>query len=63
MRKFLPNRYDKRPTFNKWIKEHPEDKKMFESEYTVIRRRRKSLSPVPYAQEYQEIPKTSCTET
>ncbi len=40
--------------FNKWIKEHPEDKKDFENEYTVIRRKGDRLIAVPYSYEYRK---------
>ncbi len=39
---------------NRWIEDHPEDKKAFTSEYTVIRRRGDKLVAIPYSEFYKE---------
>jgi len=41
--------------FESWIKEHPEDEKLFKSYYTVIRRKGDELIAVPYSEEYKEF--------
>ncbi len=37
-----------------WLNAHPEDRKAFESNYTVIKRRENGFAAVPYSQEYVE---------
>ncbi|MGD8779491.1 MAG: peptidase [Ignavibacteria bacterium] len=39
--------------FENWIKEHPEDKKAFTSEFTVIKRDGEKLVAVPYSENYK----------
>jgi len=39
--------------FEKWIEEHPEDRKDFISNFTVIRREGEQLKAVPYSEEYK----------
>lgn len=39
--------------FNNWIKEHPEDKEAFTSEFTVIRRENGKLKAIPYSEFYK----------
>ena len=41
--------------FLKWIKNHPEDKKNFESEFTVIRRKGDGLVSIPYSEAYADL--------
>jgi len=41
--------------FQKWIEEHPRDKDLFGSLYTVIRRQESALVAVPYSEEYREF--------
>ncbi|MFH1727741.1 MAG: hypothetical protein ABIA04_04915 [Pseudomonadota bacterium] len=50
---FYPKGFTKEE-FEKWISEHPEDKKAFESDFTVIRRQTDKLIAVPYSIEYKE---------
>ena len=40
--------------FENWIKKHPSDSKMFESNFTVIRRNGKKLEAIPYSEAYKE---------
>jgi hypothetical protein len=40
--------------FEKWIKDHPEDKEAFTSEFTVIRREGSGLVAIPYNEYYKE---------
>lgn len=40
--------------FNTWLSKHPEDRKAFESNFTVIRRNGDRLIAVPYSEEYKE---------
>jgi hypothetical protein len=40
--------------FEDWIKRHPNDKKAFESNFTVIRREGKELKAIPYSEVYRE---------
>jgi len=40
--------------FENWLKEHPEDKDGFTSEFTVIRRKNGKLTAIPYNVEYKE---------
>ncbi|MFO7891514.1 MAG: peptidase [bacterium] len=40
--------------FNNWLKDHPDDREIFESHYTVIRKKNDKLIAVPYAEEYFE---------
>lgn len=40
--------------FNNWLTEHPEDRELFESHYTVIRKDKDELIAVPYAKEYSQ---------
>jgi hypothetical protein len=40
--------------FERWVVAHPRDKEMFESLFTVIRRRDRSLAAVPYSKAYRE---------
>ncbi len=40
--------------FENWIKEHPEDEKVFTSEVTVISRKNGNLVAVPYSREYKD---------
>ena len=40
--------------FEKWITDHPEDRKAFTSEFTVIRRDGDKLVAVPYSEYYRE---------
>jgi len=37
-----------------WLSTHPEDRKSFESNYTVIRRRNGGLVAIPYSEEYRD---------
>ena len=39
--------------FNNWIKNHPEDKTLFESNFSVIRRKKESLYAIPYSEYYK----------
>ncbi len=39
--------------FNSWIKNHPEDEKVFTSEFTIIRRKGDSLISIPYTEAYK----------
>ncbi|HTY40668.1 MAG TPA: hypothetical protein VMH79_02215 [Thermoanaerobaculia bacterium] len=39
--------------FERWVSEHPADRKAFESLFTVIRRDGRTLVAVPYAREYR----------
>jgi len=41
--------------FQKWIEEHPRDKDLFGSLYTVIRRQESMLVAVPYSEEYRDF--------
>lgn len=41
--------------FERWVKLHPADKQMFESNFTVIRRKGKDLVAVPYSVEYKDL--------
>ena len=41
--------------FNHWLKKHPKDKRMFESNFTVIRRKGKKLVAIPYSEEYRHL--------
>ncbi len=41
--------------FLQWIKDHPEDKKNFESEFTVIQRQGDKLVAVPYSRAYADL--------
>lgn len=43
-----------RNEFNKWLKEHPEDREQFENEFTVIRRGDNGLIAVPYSEYYKK---------
>ena len=40
--------------FNTWLKNHPEDKKDFTSEFTVIRRKNNKLIAIPYSKFYKD---------
>ncbi|MCB9057071.1 MAG: peptidase [Calditrichae bacterium] len=40
--------------FEKWITDHPDDRKAFTSEFTVIRRDGASLVAIPYSEYYKE---------
>ena len=40
--------------FEKWISEHPDDQKSFQSLYTVIRRKEGKLTAIPYSEYYRE---------
>jgi hypothetical protein len=42
-----------REEFEKFIAEHPEQKKAFESEFTIIKRQKGQLVAIPYHQEYE----------
>ncbi len=39
--------------FNQWIELHPDDREMFTSEYTMIRRRNGELVAIPYAEYFR----------
>jgi hypothetical protein len=39
--------------FESWIKDHPEDREAFISNFTVIRRENKQLRAIPYSMEYK----------
>ena len=41
--------------FIQWIKDHPEDKKNFESEFTIIRRKGDRLVAIPYSEAYKDL--------
>jgi len=41
--------------FIQWIKNHPEDKKDFESEFTIIRRKGDKLVAIPYSEAYKDL--------
>ncbi len=41
--------------FFRWVKEHPEDKEAFESNFTIIRRQNGRLVAIPYSQAYREL--------
>jgi len=41
--------------FERWIAEHPEDQKSFQSLYTVIRRKEGKLAAIPYSEYYREF--------
>ncbi len=40
--------------FESWIKQHPDDEKVFTSEFTVIRRQNGKLVAIPYSEYYKE---------
>lgn len=40
--------------WNAWLNVHPEDRKRFESNYTVIKRRNSGLAAVPYSEAYTD---------
>jgi hypothetical protein len=40
--------------FENWIKQHPQDEKLFTSELTVIRRQNGKLVAIPYSEYYKE---------
>lgn len=41
--------------FVQWIKDHPEDKEAFESNFTIIRRSGDKLVAIPYAEAYKDF--------
>ncbi|MBT3182054.1 MAG: peptidase [Deltaproteobacteria bacterium] len=41
--------------FNRWLKKHPKDRRMFENNFTVIKRKDKKLVAVPYSEEYRHL--------
>jgi hypothetical protein len=41
--------------FQQWIKDHPEDKKNFENEFHIIRRKDMGLLAIPYSEAYTEL--------
>lgn len=41
--------------FVQWIKDHPEDKEAFESNFTIIRRSGDKLVAIPYAEAYKDL--------
>lgn len=41
--------------FQQWIKDHPEDKKNFESEFHIIRREGDELVAIPYSEAYKDL--------
>ncbi len=41
--------------FETWIKEHPEDKANFESNFTIIRRKNGKLVAIPYSETYKDL--------
>lgn len=43
-----------REEFKKWLKDHPEDREAFESNFTLIRRQGERLVAVPYSEAYRE---------
>jgi len=44
-----------REEFEHWLKDHPEDREAFESNFTVIRRRGEKLVAVPYSEAYRDL--------
>jgi hypothetical protein len=40
--------------FNAWLKNHPEDKNNFTSEFTIIRRKENKLVAIPYSEFYKD---------
>jgi len=45
--------------FERWVSEHPADRRAFESPVTVIRRDGRNLAAVPYSHEYRNFLETS----
>jgi len=41
--------------FVQWIKDHPEDKEAFESNFTIIRRNGDKLTAIPYSEAYKDL--------
>ncbi|NOZ60239.1 MAG: peptidase [Calditrichaeota bacterium] len=41
--------------FHNWLKNHPEDKEAFESNFTVIRRDGDKLKAIPYSEAYKDL--------
>jgi hypothetical protein len=44
-----------RQEFESWLSKHPEDRDLFMSDFTVIRRKGQALVAVPYSQEYADL--------
>ncbi len=47
--------------FTNWLKDNPDDRKLFESRYTVIRLKNDKLIAIPYSKEYSKELKSAAT--
>ncbi len=45
--------------FENWLKNHPEDKEQFESNFTIIRRDGEKLRAIPYSEAYKDLLKSA----